>query len=840
MVGWGSDVASQYLKKYGHRVLDNGYEIVPITPGTKFPNFNTWRSLSRITHKRVTGWLSNGHARDGIGIRAKFTPMLDIDSLWQPFVDWMATRAEELLGPAPHRIGNAPKVGLIYRSVIPFKKVTSKAFTDPNGNKAQVEFLGDGQQWVAFAIHPDTKKKYHWTDKDYNPLKTEADDLSEVGRDQALELIQEAEQWMIDQGWTRWKSKKQSTALTTVRERDPDDLISGSQLGLSIEEVRDWCERLENDESVEYEGDDFDATVPNYRNVLFAIWHETDGSEEGREIAWDWSEKSPKHEKEEGRFFKLWNSADPEGRDDAITFRYVIKLVLAQEADEKRELRDGYLDSLKDCTDADDLKNLVSVIAKTRFDDIDTERLAHAFKAAMHRITGVSLPIAKARKELYHEPTTEEVPWLKPWRYIRHSMRFYNVETGEELEHKGFDAAFSRYVGGISAVDFAMNKAQIKTYYIQMYKPDDDEEFWFAGNECINTFSERLMPEMPGKYSKKDLLAIAIVEAHIAHVIPDERERGIFISFLAYIVQKRSRPNWAIVLQGVDGDGKSFFGEMMGAVLGSNNVRMLDAQQLEDKYTAWTVGQLFTFIEELRMQGHSRYDILNKIKPYVTNNAVNVHPKNVNPYTALNTTAYFATTNFRDALPLNDNDRRYFVLMSAWQSGDRLRSFLATVPNYFKRLWSTLNRPGAIRQWLMEYELHPEFDPKGRAPLTQARDKMVNLSKSDLQIAFEEIVKEDTHPQISNDLVISAALSKYLFEQTEELMNTNSITKFLSGYGYDNLKFRIRINGDDANKYSVWVKDKSTFSEKDQSRQRRDVIRFLNGRNRRITHENDI
>lgn len=833
-----------YLKKYGHRLIDNGYEVLAISPGGKFPTYDySSKTLTKITHKRVDRWLANGHAKDGVGIRSRFTPMVDIDCKWEPLVIATVAEAEDKIGYAPRRIGQAPKVGLIYKSSVPFRKVQSKAFTDPNGNKCQLEIQGDGQQWVAYHIHPDTKKPYRWPDEGFNILDVPHDELVTITGEQALELVQWFEAWCINQGWARWKSNSTSTALTTISARDPDDIGGAVRLELPIEEVADWVGRLRNDDSVDYE-DNFNLNpeVPNYRNVLFAIWFETDGSEEGREIALEWSEKSTKHEKEPGRFFKLWNSADPGDRDDPVTFKYVIKCVNVQEDAQKKEQRDDYLDALRNCTDADDLTGICEQISKIRFEGMDFERLAQELKKAFNRITGFQLSIAEARKQLYHRPSEDELPaWVKPWVYIRHTSMFYNRLTGEEIDHKPFDAAYSRYLGGASAVQFALNKAQIKTYYIQMYKPDDDEEFWFEGHECINTFSDRLMPPMPETYSKADKLAIAIAEAHFEHLLPDRRERELFISFLAYTVQTRQRINWSVCLQGVQGDGKTWIGEMMGAILGSSNVRHLDAIQLEQTHTGWAVGQLLTFIEELRMQGHSRYDILNKIKPYISNSVINVHPKNINNYNALNTTSYVSFTNFPDALPLDDNDRRHMILASAWQSGETIRKFLLDEPTYFEDLWGTINgdtaRPGALRKWLMEYELYSEFDPKGRAPLTEARKNMVELNKSDVQLAFEDLVASGKNPRVSSELVVASALASHLYDEGVENLKTKAITLFLQTNGYVKLPHRIRLSSESDNVESVYVKDPKSFNTKTLTLQRRDVLRLIDSK---TTGDDDI
>lgn len=839
-----------YLKEYGHKVLDNGYEVVPITPGTKFPNFETWKSMPEITHTDIDKWQSNGHAKDGIGIRAKFTPLLDVDVKDDDAREAMVKFAEDTIGLTGVRIGEAPKLGLPYKSDEPFKKVQSRPYMDPEGRKAQIEFLGDGQQWVALARHPDTKKPYKWPDKGMNPVKWPREDLPTVSKEQAIACRDFFDEYCTSRGWKLWKKKTGSNAVA-VQTAPPqgDDVWDGrntAQCGLAVEQVKEWVDRLPNDESVEYEDNFNSKAQATYRNVLFAIWHETDGSEEGRDIAWDWSIKSPKHETEEGRFFKLWSSANPEDREDVITFRYVINCVNDIEREEKRELRDGFLDSLSDVDDVDDLKKLIERMQTVKFDDLDSGQLAGALQKAYKRVTGSQLSPAQARKMIRHIPTADEIPeWAQNWVYIQHADRFYNTDAHHSLTQKAFDNTYTRYLDGYPASQYALNILKIKPYWMTMYKPDAETEFYFEGHQCINTFNDRLMPIMPDSYDDRDLECIKLFRTHVRNILPNKRERALLISFMAYIVQTHARPNFALVLQGTDGDGKSFFGDLMGACLGgTRNVRKLDPQQLQDRYTGWAVGQLLIVIEEIRLQGQSRFEILNKVKPFITNEAINIHPKGIDPYTAFNTSAYMASTNFKDALPVNDNDRRYLIFMSRFQTGEAIREFEAANPGYFTDLFGTIRgddpRPGALRKYLMRYELHPDFQPHGRAPKTRAREEMVQHGKTDIQLAFEELVENDSIAEISTHLIISSVLIKELRESTTEHVSARSITALLSQNGFVYLSHRVRITSDQKNMDTVWVRDKKRFDNREASRIKRNVMKYLKEREEQITHSVDI
>ena len=93
-------------------------------------------------------------------------PTIDID-IYNP----EAAKAAEALvrerfersGKVLVRVGNAPKCAIPFRTDKPFKKITANLIapegdpTTPYRMRGQkIELLGDGQQVVAFGIHPDT------------------------------------------------------------------------------------------------------------------------------------------------------------------------------------------------------------------------------------------------------------------------------------------------------------------------------------------------------------------------------------------------------------------------------------------------------------------------------------------------------------------------------------------------------------------------------------------------------------------------------------------------------------------------------------------------------------
>jgi Bifunctional DNA primase/polymerase, N-terminal len=132
------------------KLLDNGYEPLPILPGTKRPAPNRWTSIS-IEEAQVSAW-SRSWPTAGIGLRTGHLVAIDIDVDEPDLAHKISAEAERLLGPTMVRVGRWPRRLLIYRTEVPF----------PKRKVGPVEVLGLGQQFVAYAVHPDTGRPYEW------------------------------------------------------------------------------------------------------------------------------------------------------------------------------------------------------------------------------------------------------------------------------------------------------------------------------------------------------------------------------------------------------------------------------------------------------------------------------------------------------------------------------------------------------------------------------------------------------------------------------------------------------------------------------------------------------
>lgn len=150
-----------------------------------------WRSFEPL-RAHLELWQD---AKANIGLHARQFPAIDIDCLDEAVSRELHNLAWKVLGPAPARVGRAPKVLLVYGTAQPFTRLRLH-FWRPGQEKAKgnplIEVLGDGQQFLVAGIHPTTLKPYEWIGKplhEWDPL----DDLSLIDIEKAEHFLSEAE-----------------------------------------------------------------------------------------------------------------------------------------------------------------------------------------------------------------------------------------------------------------------------------------------------------------------------------------------------------------------------------------------------------------------------------------------------------------------------------------------------------------------------------------------------------------------------------------------------------------------------------------------------------------------
>ena len=167
-----------------------GYTPIPVVG--KKPSLEAWQKITAVSHLMLEAWARDWPCANNTGLLTRVTPTLDLDLLNAP----AAIAAESFVrerfekhGRILSRIGCAPKRAIPFRTGQPFKKLITlfavAEGADPNKTE-RLEFLGDGQQFVAHGIHPGTQREYLWANGD--PSTVAYEELPKISAAEAAEL----------------------------------------------------------------------------------------------------------------------------------------------------------------------------------------------------------------------------------------------------------------------------------------------------------------------------------------------------------------------------------------------------------------------------------------------------------------------------------------------------------------------------------------------------------------------------------------------------------------------------------------------------------------------------
>ncbi len=616
------------------------------------------------------------------------------------------------------------------------------------------------------------------------------EDLTMIGLPDAL----------CDEAWPELPGeaiKLLSDDVITTIDNDNDllNVVAAETLELSNNEIENYIRKLNHDHS-----EDSDTWL----KVGMALYHQTKGSNFGWEQFDSFSQlSSDKYDYDMN--LRRWESFGRSQKTNPVTFASIIKMVGGKGVVAVEQLEQSEINTVEDITIE------LEKLANCKLDNLQLDTALSKISAKYKELTGTAPSKTALKKELKrlrkHKISGN---YVDDYVFLTNTAEYMSRDVKTSMGPRSFDVLHNRDTppnaeGDMqSATTFSNNI--IECAHDAMYAPCFDEFFYHGGVPFFNTYKPNDVKRV--KVGKTDI--VPRIKKHISHLLPTKFEQDIVINYLAHNVQFPGvKIQWAIVLQGVQGDGKSLLAEMMQHVLGLTNVRTMNPQTLESSFTGWAVGQCMTFIEELKINNSLKYDILNNMKPYITNSAIEVTCKGKDPMVAINTTNYFALTNFKDAIPIDDNDRRYCILFSQWQRKDKLLSWMDEHPTYYHDLYESMrDNIGEIVEWLETYEIPQTFLDMKRAPITTAKNTMINMSKSDGYLLVEDALNEFECEQINENVVnltkLCSMVENVFNDGYTHFPKTSALKNIMLDMGYHNIG---RYKNNDRKNQLIYCKD---------------------------------
>ncbi len=821
----------------GPALLRAGFKPIPVNG--KRPVTKKWEEAPM--HPDQVGFWADEFPLLNTGLRTEDLVAVDIDIYHHEVADAVEAAFVARFGPGLKRLGETPKRLLLYGAQTPGLKITSPLFQTVDGVEHKVEILGDGQQFVAYGIHPDTLRPYEWVGD--GPLDIERWQLNVLDRDDVAKWVaRDLRDILLPKGFL--PKIGGSTTTPSGAPLDPDDpfdRIKQRHDDVSLADLAWMLDHLEADHC-----DDRDS----WRNAVFAVHHQfhgTEQEEEALDLVDAWSQKSVKYTA--GCVHAIWNKTHEQRLGLATmgtlkawlgdAWKGYKRTAVTPEAVEQAA---DWASRIRVAGETTLLGPLAAEIREAKLTDIDRAALVKHYQARLKELKGVSIPVADVRKALAPvKPEAEEgglLPslddpfflgpdWAKGWFWIGSEDAFFNRANKQIVSMLTFNTTYKWdrtnlvVEEGDEKVFYPPYERMVQHWRVPVldgtaYHPQAGEVFELGGLRMANLYRPELRIKADTAFTEEGKRLIEALERHLSVLIPNPTERNIFRAWLAHNYRNPGiKIRWAPLLKGAQGDGKSIFGEVLQILMGRENIRTMSADTLQTSpFSGWATGQCVVVLEEVRFQGHNRFDIVNKLKPYITNNSVELHSKGQDPANTLNVSNYLLFTNHDDALPLGEGDRRYFVLRTPYRSYQAMDEFLQAVYSisrnaHFDEIFELGNaHPGQMALWLEKVEYPEAFNPNGEAPRTAARELMVRNSTSDLESLVRDIL-ETGAPGVSKNIV----MVEYLRAEVQRCgyageLKTNSMRPYLMKAGFVPMSEPVRWKtGPGVTRSRAWMRE---------------------------------
>ena len=244
---------------------------------------------------------------------------------------------------------------------------------------------------------------------------------------------------------------------------------------------------------------------------------------------------------------------------------------------EKVKVRDDYCSRIRECEDPHDIEGISQDVAQdSTLTIVDMPVIELVI---LERLRALGVQIDKRRVQQMLKPkrthrgndgTIED--WCKLYIWCNQTDTFINTETQQLVSVQSFNAMHGRDVKGrwltpdgfqMSASQVALQEIQIPVVGNRMYLPWAEQFFDYDGMRMLNSYRPSSVPDAKERpdWDADDLKAVKLFEEHADRLLGPES--SIVLDWMAYCVQKPGdKIKWSVLIKGIQGDGKSYLGEV--------------------------------------------------------------------------------------------------------------------------------------------------------------------------------------------------------------------------------------------------------------------------------------
>jgi hypothetical protein len=308
----------------------------------------------------------------------------------------------------------------------------------------------------------------------------------------------------------------------------------------------------------------------------------------------------------------------------------------------------------------------------------------------------------------------------------------------------------------------------------------------FSGNNATfaNTY-RNVLPE-PLEPTAGELERIEWLFARI----DDTLYRDWLKQFFAHVVQKpgvkiKSAP---LIWSETQGNGKTTLLKMIPSLLvGLRYSQEVTGALLNSDFNDFLLGAWHINLTEFRADTRGKREaITEKLKPWITDDSISIHPKGSAGYSMPNCFFVTATSNKEDAAAVDNDDRRWGIHhVNAPQFTVEEQDWIYT------DFLLTSRAAGALRHYFLNLSLG-DFTASAKAPHTEARQAMVASSISSDMELLQTALEQYAEP-LDTDVVITSEVAEHVRKHCTTKPSNDRVGKLLAKAPFNGKSRILRI-----------------------------------------------
>lgn len=314
-----------------------------------------------------------------------------------------------------------------------------------------------------------------------------------------------------------------------------------------------------------------------------------------------------------------------------------------------------------------------------------------------------------------------------------------------------------------------------------VYEPGKSRRYKPEGSklDCINLWKPSAVKPIKGDVD----LWLQLVK----YVMVTPKNYEWFMQWLAYPLQKPGTK----LLQGVfvysrtQGVGKNFIIEPLLREIYGKQYSLIVSSQLDSDYNGWVKCKQFIFAEEIWMSDkRDRETTMGRLKSQISNEFVVVNEKYRPEESFKNYAQLYMTANQSNALALEADDRRVFVVHAPEQQ---------LAEDFYEELDAWCKQPDSAGK-VLNHLLHEvdisKFNPRANAPFTDDKDEII----------------EQTRDMVQSYIATLASRPRVIYDNNgvmpeQQLYSTDEVFRAINTYARTNNMPELRITHDSLGKY---------------------------------------